>query len=42
VLAAAGRELRFERRGALAQHAAFGVPFCAVGDAAREVALTLG
>ena len=42
VLAAAARELRVELGGALAEHAAFGVPCRAVGNAAREVALTLG
>jgi hypothetical protein len=34
VLAAAGRELRVELGGALAERAALGVPCCAVGDAA--------
>jgi hypothetical protein len=42
MLAAAAGELRVELGGALAQRAAFRVPFRAVGDAAREVALTLG
>jgi hypothetical protein len=42
VLAAAGRELRVELGGALAERAALGVPCRPVGEAAREVALTLG
>ena len=42
VLAAAGRELRVDLGGALAEHAALGLPCRAVGNAAYEVALTLG
>ena len=41
VFAPADRELRFERGGALAQDAAFGLPLGAVGQPVREVALTL-
>jgi hypothetical protein len=42
VLAAAAGELRVELGGALAERAAFGVPCRAVGQPARELALTLG
>jgi hypothetical protein len=42
VLAPPAGELRVEFGGALAEGAAFGVPCRAVGDAGREVALTLG
>ena len=42
MLAAAVRELRVELVGALAERAALRLPLPAVGDAACEVALTLG
>src|SRR6476661_2203631 len=42
VLAAAARELRVELGCALEEHAAFGVPYRGVRDAARELALALG
>ena len=42
MLAPADRELRFELGGALAEHAAVGLPLGAVGQPVREVALTLG
>jgi hypothetical protein len=42
MLAAAAQELRVELGDALAEDTTFGLPCLAVGDAAREVALTLG